>query len=348
MENISKSWNDLLLQSMSNNIFLTWEWQFSWAECFLNKNKKLFVLAVYKNDELVGITPWYIHRVRYCGIFIKQIEFLGTPETASDYLNVIIKKGKEKEVTSAIYHFLFSDVSSSWDSFMLRDIPSESLFLLHFIDKIEEDGKYSEIKRGSFCPIIKLPETYNKFLSELSPNRRQQFKRHLRVSKRDNNVKYHSFLTNDIMADIDRFFLLFEEKKDYSDKKLKRFIKRFASNCKEKNCVQIDFLISYDKDIAGLLHLWYQDTLSMYLMVIDKTFNPKISIGNVLVGISIERSINQGDSFYDFLKGVEQYKFHWADYGEQSLDFIFYQRKVIPILFAIRRYLKYIAKIILR
>jgi len=45
-EKMAKPWNDLLARSSCNNIFLTWEWQYSWAECFLNENRELFVITV--------------------------------------------------------------------------------------------------------------------------------------------------------------------------------------------------------------------------------------------------------------------------------------------------------------
>ena len=348
MQNLAESWNDLLLRSQSNTIFLTWEWQFSWAECFINSARELFILTIRRGNELVGIAPWYIHKTEYLGLPLKQIEFLGARETDSDYLDVIIKRGMEKEVTLSIYDFLFSKVPSRWDCFMLRDIPADSLFLLHFLTKIEEEGKYAEITQSSFCPIVKLPRTTDDYLLGLSPNRRQQFKRHLRVLNRENHIEHRSFLSKDIPLNLNRFFSLYQEKKDDGSDNLKRFLERFVSKCKDKNWVQIDFMTANNNDIASLLHLHYHGTLSMYLMAIDKTFNPKISIGNLLVGLSIQRSINQGDSFYDFLKGTEHYKFHWANCGKTSLNFIFYQRKPISALFALRRFLKYIAKIILR
>ena len=195
MQNLAESWNDLLLRSQSNTIFLTWEWQFSWAECFLNSARKLFILTIHRGNELVGIVPWYIHKLEYLGLPLKQIEFLGARETDSDYLDVIIKRGIEKEVTLSIYDFLFSKVSSRWDCFMLRDIPADSLFLLHFLTKIEADGKYAEITQSSFCPIVKLPRTTDDYLLGLSPNRRQQFKRHLRVLNRENHIEHRSFLS---------------------------------------------------------------------------------------------------------------------------------------------------------
>ena len=57
-------WNELLMQSRSDTIFLTWEWLYTWAECFLGSDRKLFILAVYHKEKLIGLAPWCIHRIR--------------------------------------------------------------------------------------------------------------------------------------------------------------------------------------------------------------------------------------------------------------------------------------------
>ena len=346
LREIGPAWNELLKKSCSNTIFLTWEWQYAWAECFLNENKRLFAITVYSKNELVGIAPWYIHDVKNCGFPLKQINFLGTPEAGSDYLDVIIKKGKEKEVTKQLYDFLLNNEISHWDYLMLRDIPSDSLFLVYFLEKILADGKYAETTFGSYCPRVKLPKTKDNFLISLSPNRRQQYKRHLRILKKEDDIR---LISNPSPGpdDINSFFVFYTEKTGYSSQHVKSMVEKLINNSKEKEIVQIDTLFAGEKKIAALLHLRHEFTMSMYLMAINKTHKPKISIGNILVGMCLEDSIRQGFSIYDFLKGTENYKFHWANSGRTSLNLIFYPKKVSSLIF-LKKFLKYFAKIILR
>src|SRR5439155_74702 len=83
---LAESWNALLTSSSANVIFLTWEWLYAWAECFWDSDCELFVLVVSRAGELVGIAPWCI-RVRSEGFgAIRQIEFLGASDVASEYL----------------------------------------------------------------------------------------------------------------------------------------------------------------------------------------------------------------------------------------------------------------------
>ena len=341
-------WNDLLLQSSSDSIFLTWEWLYTWAECFLTERRKLFILLVYNNDELVGIAPWCIHHTNSKLIKLKQIEFLGTLEVGSDYLDVFSRKGKEREVATQIYNFLFENVPSVWDSLMLKDLPSNSLFFLHFIDKIEEEGKYVEIRRGSFSPFVSLPGSKSDFVASLSPHRKQQYRRHLRILQTQNKVVHRSFVGRDVEAVLDDFLSFFSEKKGYSNEQFFLFLKTFALKSIEKQWVQIDMLISDTSKIVCLYQLRYRDSLSQYLMVTDKSFNPKLSVGNILVELCLENAISEKVSIYDFLKGTEPYKFHWANGGRSSMDLFFCQRKVSALLTVMGRFLKYLGKIVLK
>ena len=55
---LKKNWNILLEKSENKNIFLTWEWLYTWWKTFKTK-KKLNILLAYEETDLVGIAPIY-------------------------------------------------------------------------------------------------------------------------------------------------------------------------------------------------------------------------------------------------------------------------------------------------
>lgn len=344
---LSKEWNDLLHRSGSDRVFLTSEWLYSWAECFLKADRELYILTVYNDKTLIGIAPWCIRKVRYSGFPMRRIEFLGTPETGSDYLDVFAKKGKEKEVARSIYRFLFGEAASQWDCFGFLDMPSESLFLLQFLEQMEEDGKYAEVEAGAFCPVFALPKTREDFLARLSPNRRQQYSRHLRLLEREGEVRHDFFRRGKIEPVLKDFKALYQQRWNNADELL-LFIEKVLLHTQEEDKIQLDLLNVNGKNIAGLLHLRCGESLLMYLMAVDHSFNRNISIGNILVGLSIEKAITEGYSEYNFLKGYEEYKFHWADKGDRSLNLFFYKRRWPLLIWLTARFFKSMAKIWVR
>jgi len=347
-ESMQAAWSLLLSNSRSNAVFLTWEWLYSWAETYLDRGRRLFIILVYDEDELVGAAPWYIDSEQFSIFRMWKVEFLGSPDADSDYLDVIIKKGREKKVTQRIYDFLFAEGAPVWDFFFLRDVPSGSLFLLHFLEKINQDGKHAEIKHSSFCPATPLPASNEEFLSGLSSHHRLQLRRHGRMLEKDGSARHVSFAGAESVTALDDFLLFHRDKKGCSDERFYLLLKAFIGRCRDNNWVQIDMLYAGDKPAAALLHFRYANILHQYIMVTDRTVNPKVSIGNILIGRCIEEAIRHGISAYDFLKGTEEFKFSWTGKGKSLLTLFLPQRRILPLIFTARNFIKATAKIALR
>jgi hypothetical protein len=347
-KNLEEEWNKIVNESGSNVIFLTWEWLYTWAEHFVKDGRELFVIAVYQNEKLIGIAPWYINSLRYGPFKLKRIEFLGTPETGSDYLDVIVKLGKEKSVASKIFEYLMGEFSSKWDWFYFRDSPSNSVFFLNFMKEFQRAGKYIEARKGSYCPILELCETREKFFASLSANRRQQLRRHYKVLSNGAQVHHRKYADMEAIKALDRFSRLYEKRWERQENDLFQFLEKFTHRTRGKNYVQIDILQVDDNDVAGIFHLFYNRTAYYYLMAVDKNYNPQISIGNILLSFCIQDAVENKYSQYDFLKGDEFHKFHWANHGLSLYNVEHFRSKIGPaVVFAVQS-VRRMGKILLR
>ena len=343
---LAPAWNGLLAESRSDTIFLVWEWLYTWSECFLASERRPFVLMVFHHGELVGIAPWCVRTHRRWGISQRRIEFLGGPEGGSDYLDVFARRGSEREVARSIYDYL-GRVFRRWDSLHLRDIPADSLFLLHFLECIEEDGKFLDVRTGSYCPVVELPGTRSELLARLSPNRRQQYQRHFRTLQRHSGIAYESIALEKALPVIRPLCQLHEARWPGTEAQF-RFLESLVERCAGKNWIQADVLTAEGAVIAGLVHLRYANTLSMYLMAVDHSYDKRISLGNIIVGLSIERALTEGLSTYDFLKGPEAYKFHWSTGGRRALEIQIHNARGVPLMSTTVSFVKSATKLILR
>ena len=307
MTALAKAWNELLSESRSNTIFLTWEWLYAWTECFLQADRILYILTVYDENTLIGIAPWCVRKVRYTGVPMRRIKFLGTPESGSDYLDIFTKRGREKEVARAIYRFLFGEASSHWDCFGFSDMPSDSLFLLHFVESVRADGRHIEVEAGAFCPSLALPKTREDFLARLSSSRRKRFARDLRILERERKVLYHSAKLESVHA-LKEYKELYQQRWSDSDP-LFLFLEKVYLHVGGEGKIQLDTLTVDGKNITALLHLRQGNSLFLYLMAVDRSFSKEISVGNVLVGLSIEKAIAEGFTEYNFLRGMRNTSF---------------------------------------
>ncbi len=347
LERFRASWNGLLEKSASSSVFLTWEWIKAWSDTFLDDKRDLFAVMVHEGSSLVAVAPWYVHKNAKGVLSVRQVEFLGTPDAGSDYLDVIVKKGREKDVARFLYGFLLGNASGRWGRLRLHDVPSNSIFLLHFLNNIRADGKYAAVSDASYCPFSILPATEEAFFSGLSSRRGQRFRQDLRNLQKQDTIEHLAYSTGNLDAQLEEFFRLYSEKAGWQGDPLKRLIRRYL-DLRGEGSVQLDFLVAGGVHVGGLLHLKYGNTLYMYLMAIDKTYNSKVSIGNLLVGLSINNAIVSGITCYDFLKGEEEYKFHWANAGQRTTTILFSQRKLLPVCLTLADMAKSAAKLILR
>src|SRR5258707_662621 len=68
-------WNELLRGSVSDNPFLTWEWQHTWW-IHLRESSALRLIVVRSGDELIAIAP--LRLATSPRSWFSRLEFLGT------------------------------------------------------------------------------------------------------------------------------------------------------------------------------------------------------------------------------------------------------------------------------
>lgn len=313
-------WNDLLRESRADSIFLTLEWISSWSESFLVKGREMLVLMLRDGQDLVGIAPWYINNAKVGPFSIRRLEFLGTPEWGADYIDVIARRGKERDVAAALCDFLWGEFEDRWDCLLFRDVPSGSMFMEFFMAALESRGKYVSVKRGSYCPYVDLPDGKERLHDSMRPHRRSQFRRHLRLLNGVGSFRHTTFREADGIESIRPFLDFYEIRWGEIPGSHLRFLDRFLRRSHPNRWVEIDTIGTGDEDIAAIFHLVYGNVKYCYLTVVNKRFNRRVSVGNVLIGLSLEDSAERGMKRYNFLKGGEPYKFHWADRGDRLIQ----------------------------
>src|SRR5579885_1786945 len=102
---LRKEWNELLKNSSSDAVFLTHEWLSSWWK-YLSEGRRLSIVAARDKGQLVGILPVAVREAQYSRMMPRVLEFLGSGQIGSDYLDVIIASGREPEVAAAFAEHL--------------------------------------------------------------------------------------------------------------------------------------------------------------------------------------------------------------------------------------------------
>ena len=323
--NLKKDWDALLKKSKSDTVFLTWEWMYTWWECF-KENKQLFILAVYgENEEMVGIAPLCMDKKKIGGIpVLNYIKFLGTMPISSDHLDFIIYQGREREVLGTIVNYLFKE--NIWDLCLLSNIPASSL-----TGKLLKEimgNRPSQYEISQVCPYIPLPDQIEDFYSSLSRNMRNTIKRRRRnLHRKYNGFEFVTWKNPDeIDSAMERMFELHEKrwmvvkhKGNFIKNDVRKFHKKIAGLFLHSDMLRLYFLRVQGKDVATLYTFKYNDKLYYY----QGGWDPELSgdnVGGVLTALVIEDAINRGCSEYDFLRGTEDYKIRLTDKKREEID----------------------------
>ncbi len=318
-------WTALLKKSRADTLFLTWEWMYTWWECFKD-NKQLFILTVHEeNENLVGIAPLCMDRKRICGITVLHyLRFLGTLPTSSDHLDFIICEKKEEVVLIAIIDYLFHE--SSCDLCLLSNIPVSSQTNKLLKEIMGNRPFQSEVSQ--VCFYIPLPTRIEEFYSSLTGKMRNKVKREQKVLRK----KYCNFelviceRPTDIDNAMEKLFELHEQrwkamnhKGNFSKSSIKKFHKKIAGLLLESNMLMLYFLRVQGKDVATLYTFKYNNKLCYYQSGRDPEWS-KEGVGGILINLIIEDAINKGYAEFDFLRGMEDYKTRLTDKKREEID----------------------------
>ena len=320
---LKDKWDPFLEQSSCPNLFLTWEWLYTWWEFYSNGYQLFILLALDQDGNLLGIAPFCLTRIS--PIRLKVLRFLGTEEVCSDHLDFILKKGREEETLSLFFKYL-EDNPEEWDLLDLTDL-REGSFGLPFIQAWAEKNRFSfSLNPWTACPYALLPETWEGFLSMLSANSRKDIRRQLRLMQESGKVRYSLVKDkNEVIPMMDSLFQLHSkrwstsgEKGVFQRERFNRFHKKIAELFFDKGWLSIPYLTN-EKDIFAIYYNFqYQNKIYAYQSGIDPAWE-SFSPGTTALALTIQEAISQGFREFDFLRGEAQYKYKWTEKERQNL-----------------------------
>jgi CelD/BcsL family acetyltransferase involved in cellulose biosynthesis len=309
---LAGEWNDLLKRSAFDTLFLTWEWQRTWWE-HLGEGD-LFLIAMRDDqDHLVGIAPLY-RTVSAGGE--KTLNIVGCVDV-SDYLDIIVARGHEKEVYGALLDYLDSAEMAGWDAAELCNVPEISPAHQALAEMAVGHGHEFRTRVEDVCPIIDLPATWDAYLASLDKKQRHEIRRKMR--RIEGGADVHWYIVDqdrDPAEEIEAFIDLHQkssaDKDDFMDEQMKGFFRAMAHVLQPRGWLQLAFIEVDGQKAASMLNFDYEDAILVYNSGYDPQLYAHLSPGIVLLAYCIEHAIELGRARFDFLRGDEPYKYRFG------------------------------------
>ena len=309
-------WDRLLADSPADGMFLTWDWLVTWWR-HLSVERRLFVVAVRDGGELVALAPL---AVRLPGLHsalpYPYLEFLGSGSVGSDYLDVIVRRGRERESLA-----LLAETLAKEKLFVeLDQVRSEAAAVFDLGRLLSRRGWRTARETVNECRFITLTgQTFESYLGGLGRAHRYNFRRRLRALERQFEVRFEVVRAEDGREQaLERLLALHGAR--WRDRGVSNafhtpahvaFHRDFSRLVCERGGLRICLLHLDGAPVAALYGFRHRDVFYFYQSGFDPAYS-RHSVGLVIMGLAIQSAIEEGAREFDLLQGVERYKTLWA------------------------------------
>jgi CelD/BcsL family acetyltransferase involved in cellulose biosynthesis len=305
-------WSDLLRSSAGNNPFLSWEWLHAWWAHF-GRPDALRLIAVRSGGELLALAP--LRLVSAPLHWFSRLEFLGTGEAGSDYLDVVVRRGCEHEAVEALAGFL----TSHSVALRLAHLPPASI-VAHLARRLAGTGWSSSFAIDGTCPVVDLSgHTFDSFLGTLGASHRANVRRRLRALDRDFDVRFdriteHAQRRRALEALAGFHAHRYADRGGstaFSSSEARAFHEDATRRALDGGWLRM-YVLTLDGMIAAVMYGFsYGGRFFFYQHGYDGRHAPH-SLGLVLMALTIDAAIAEAASEFDMLWGTESYKALWA------------------------------------
>ncbi len=314
-EKLRDEWDTLLETSASNCFFLTWEWLYPWWK-HLSGDRTLRIVTLRSGGELVAIAPLASRPRRLARLVpFRSLEFIGADRVCSDYLDLIIKRGREPEALDALAEYL------SHEKLMIEmaNVRRKSL-ATQLTAELERHGWSRSEETIAVCPFTSLAgHSWHSYLASLGSEHRYNFRRRLKNVTKMAHMRFEEARapaqTQHMLEELVALHNMRWRDRGGSDAfdapDLIAFHEEVTQLALDRGWLRLYLLTLDGRAAAGLYGFQYNATFSFMQAGFDPAYR-KQSVGLLAMGLAIKNAIEEGMDECDMLRGDEAYKFHWA------------------------------------
>lgn len=328
--------------------FRSWTWLSGWWRHYGQgsgggrRSARLFVLAVFDLDQLVGLAPWYLD----CGgPWGRVVRLLGSGEVCSDYLSLLCRAGMEDQVAEALADYLCQAGAAQghdhlrWDLLELRGVDAEDRAIGRLIEHLAERGNAVHRRPAPNCWRIELPAAtggngfadarpspWDQYLAMLSRGHRKQLRRLERRMLRTGRavlktVEHLDQLPRaiDLLIDLhQRRWGALGRKGCFASRRFTAFHRDVMPELLSDGQLRLHWLELGGKPVAAEYQLAVGGVVYAYQSGMDPDALDE-QPGRLITLATLRRAAEQGYRAYDFLRGDEPYKAHFRARPRPSL-----------------------------
>ncbi len=317
-------WDELLERSSENRPFSTWTWASCWWDHH-RAGKRLFIVTLRDGEgRLTGLAPFYREWL-VPGVPVRRLRLMGAGN--SDYLDLILTRGKEEDLAKALVAFLAAH-GRAWQLLTLEEVPGDSPALAAFRSAAAAAGWPSVLLPQEVCPYLELPGTWEELRATLGKKTRKHLDYYRRRIEKESQFEIR--LVEDpaaLPAAMAEMFRLHQRRwqrrgmpGSFALPSVRRFHLDVARRFLDEGRLRLYLAYANGECVASQ----YSFRTSAGTFYYSGGFDPAWSwagVGSLVVAHSIQRAIAEGLRLFDFLRGAEDYKYRWTSAERRNHQF---------------------------
>lgn len=311
LDDLRADWDDLLAASTARGPFLTWDWLQPWWS-HLSPSAELKIVTVRQDGLLTGIAPLMRSRTFP---FSSRLEFIGTGNAGSDYLDLIVRQGHEPDALSA----LAGELASEQLPLHFDHLPQGSLAerLRH---QLAPEGWTLLDATTAVCPFITLAgHSWDSYLATLGSSHRANVRRRERALDKAFTVQFGLASSDEErQAGLDALIGFHSQRwttsrgsTAFATAELRAFHADATQKALASGRLRL-FVLRLDEEIAAVMYGFVHGNRFYFYQHGFSEAYAQHSVGLVLMGMTIRAAIEAGLDQFDMLYGDEPYKSLWA------------------------------------
>ena len=300
-QEIEREWESVLRDSPENTLFLTSQWQKVWWDTF------------GEGHTMCGFTYAEPNEISAIASLAKSgdtVSFIGSEDTF-DYNDFLIRPGHEVGFYQTLLDCMEEQKFGMLRLVSLRET-SPTLQILP--DLARKHGYTVEVKEEDVTSGIGLPSTWDEYLSLLNKKDRHELRRKIRRMDSQTDWKWYSLTEpTEVNERLGEFIKLMRQsrvdKDEFMTPERERFFYNITQRMSELGLLQLYFLHMDGVTVATSLCFDYGGSRLLYNSGYDPEY-AYYSVGLLLNAMCLKDAIEQGLTYFDFLRGPEPYKAH--------------------------------------
>ncbi len=330
LSQLASDWQDLFERAKCSHVFLSYEWMAEWWDQW-GAGHELFSIEVRDaNERLIALAPFYIRTPKNRWAGARVLAFIGSDYVASDHLDILVEPGSEDLAIQEIVRTVLSH-RKHWDYIELADCDADSATLAELRCQLKTAGLREDATCRPERPYAALAPDFGEFLSTIGASVRYNFRRRLRNFQRAGRVEVICLAENsairkhfiDLMRLHRMRFDQIGKLSTFRDNQLLEFHTRLLERMASRPWPRLYLLQLDGQTVASLYGFSVGSRFSFYQSGMDPQWS-KLSPGLLMLGCSIEHIIETGHNEFDFLRGTQSYKLHWAKYRRKAVTVRFF------------------------